>query len=112
MTTPIVFNGDAVRLHVPLLEQFKVDLLGTVGPLGEVAACHWADGVPDGDTQSLQARDYVKQMFDQYIMPAYGQLGEAIGVQGDKLGLVGQIGDHTESSNAEVASGWDGDHKA
>jgi hypothetical protein len=112
MTTPLSFDGDALANRVPLLGQFRDDLHDTIVPLSEIAACRWADGVPGDDDQSLQARANIKQMFEKYIMPAYQELGDAMGFQGEKLGLVRQIGENTENSNGEVAGGWGGGHKA
>jgi hypothetical protein len=106
------FDGDALAARVPLLGRFRDDLHDTIAFLSDIAACLWAEGVPADDAQSLQARDNIKQMFDQYIMPAYRELADALGFQGEKLGLVKQIGDHTEHANGEVATSWSSGHKA
>jgi hypothetical protein len=102
----IEFSGDDLARRVPLLGQFRDDLAGMIDPLADIVACRWADGVPDKDTTTLQARDAVRGVLAKYVTPAYGELGEAVGLQGDKLDLVRRIGDSTEAGNTDLAGGW------
>ncbi len=104
----IEFAGDDLARRVPLLGQFRTDLKRTVDPLLDVAACHWADGVPGDDDVTLQAKAAISGMLDQYVLPVYALLADAVGFQGEKLHIVRQIGDNTEAGNSEAAGGWGG----
>lgn len=104
----IQFDGEDLARRVPLLGQSQTDLESVAEALVEIAACRWADGVPNDDTTTLQARDAVHGMLAQYVFPAYGQCGAAFGFQGEKLGLFRRIGDNTEDTNTETAGGWGG----
>lgn len=99
----ISFDGDDLIRRVPLLGQAQTDLEGVAEALFEIAACRWADGVPDDDKITLQARDSVHGMLTEYVFPSYGQCGGAFGFQGEKLGLFRRIGDNTEDTNTEAA---------
>ncbi|WP_432990143.1 hypothetical protein [Dactylosporangium sp. CA-233914] len=102
MNVRIEFSGDDLARRVPLLGQFRDDLIGTLTPLTDIAACRWADGVDQDDEQTIQARNAVRGVLSQYILPSYVQLGDSVGVQGDKLDLVRKIGDNIESTNGEA----------
>jgi len=106
MSGRIEFSGDELARRVPLLGQFRDDLTGTLTPLMDIAACHWADGADSDDEQTVQARSAVRGVVGAYILPAYAELGGAVGVQGDKLDLVRKIGDNIEDGNGEVAGNW------
>lgn len=104
----IEFAGDDIARRVPLLAQFRSEMKRTVDPLLDIAACHWADGVPGDDDVTLQARAAIGGMLAQYILPVYGLLADAIGYQGEKLDIVRRIGDNTEAGNSEAAGAWGG----
>ncbi|WP_432842800.1 hypothetical protein [Dactylosporangium sp. CA-092794] len=108
MSGRIEFSGDDLARRVPLLGQFQDDLTGTVTPLTDIAACRWADGADGDDELTIQARNAVHGVLTQYVLPAYVELGDAVGVQGDKLGIVHRIGENTEAGNGEAAGGWGG----
>ncbi|GAB3156683.1 hypothetical protein GCM10027290_54930 [Micromonospora sonneratiae] len=110
-TSRIEFSGDGLARRVPLLGQFQGHLMDTVSLLVDIAACRWADDVPEDDKVTLQAREAVHGMLMKYVLPAYGALGEVVGIQGEKLGIVHRIGENTEASNAEAAGGWGGGHR-
>ncbi|NBE80117.1 hypothetical protein [Micromonospora rubida] len=108
MSGSIEFSGDALAQRVPLLGQFRTDLENTLTPLVDIAACRWAAGAPADDEFTMQVREAVRKMMAEYVLPAYVQLGESVGLQGDKLDLVRRIGEQTESGNSEIAGGWGG----
>jgi hypothetical protein len=104
----IEFSGDDLAIRVPLLGQFREHLIDTVTPLVDISLCRWA-GHPDGDDEiTLQASKAVHGLLTEYVLPAYGLLGESVGVQGEKLGVVGAIGQNTEDVNGDAAGGWGG----
>ncbi|MEV0128433.1 hypothetical protein AB0H83_08200 [Dactylosporangium sp. NPDC050688] len=106
MSGQIQFSGDALAQRVPLLGQFRDDLAGTLRPLMDIAECHWADGCEGDDELALQARGAVREVLGKYVLPSYAELGESVGIEGEKLDLVRKIGDNTEGSNSDVAGGW------
>lgn len=106
MSERISFNGDDLARRVPLLGTFQESLVATVTPLGDIAACRWADGAPESDELTAQAREAVRGMLADYVFPSYEVLGSAVGMQGGKLDAIHQIGDNTEATNGEVAGGW------
>jgi hypothetical protein len=104
----IEFSGDDLAARVPLLGQFRGHLIDTATPLVDISLCRWA-GHPDGDDEiTLQARNAVHGLLAKYVLPAYGLLGESVGLQGEKLGVVRNIGENTEDINGDAAGGWDG----
>ncbi|WP_320065632.1 hypothetical protein [Micromonospora sp. RTGN7] len=108
MNGSIEFSGDALAQRVPLLTEFRQHLVDILEPLTDVVACRWADGAPANDEFTMAARENVRKMLVDYVLPAYLQLGESVGVQGEKLDVVRQVGENTEAGNAEVAGGWSG----
>jgi hypothetical protein len=100
----IEFSGDDLTRRVPLLGQFCDDLIAVVTPLIDISQCQWAEG---DDEMTMQARATIFDLMTKYVLPAYSLLGEAVGMQGDKLGLVRLIGDQTEATNGQSA-GWTG----
>ncbi|MGW1062319.1 hypothetical protein [Micromonospora rubida] len=104
----IEFSGDALAQRVPLLADFQGELGRFLGPLADIAMCRWADGAPADDEFTMEARAAVRKMLAEYVFPAYAQLGESVGLQGEKLDMVRRIGENTEASNTEVAGGWGG----
>jgi hypothetical protein len=105
---PIEFSGDALAQRVPLLGAFQENLASIFEPLADVGACRWAEGAPKDDELTAQTLAAVRQMMGDYILPAYELLGEAVGLQGDKLDMVRRIGDNTEATTTEIAGGWGG----
>lgn len=106
----IEFLGDELIRRVPLLAQFREDLIATVAPLLEIAECHWADGAHDELT--VQARGTLKQLLNAYVLPCYEVLGDAVGIdQLEKLEMYGQIGDLTEAVNGASAGAMSGGGK-
>ncbi|WP_261560618.1 hypothetical protein [Frankia tisae] len=106
-----------------LLEHDSDELARAVSPLlgyrGMVVTFGtWLDGVAGTDFVG-DAKDeptlYAKLTFDK-IMTAfgkiYGALGQAIGLQGDRLDLVRHIGDQTEDGTTQTAEGWPGGHRS
>jgi hypothetical protein len=108
MSEPITFSGDDLARRVPLLGQFREDLVSTITPLTDIAACRWANHATSDDEMTTQARGGVHGVLVKYILPSYVSLGGSVGVQGDKLDIVRQVGDSTEGTNNEVAGGWPG----
>lgn len=106
MSGQIEFSGDALAQRVPLLGQFREDLTSTLRPLLDIAECHWADGCDGDDELAHQARGAVREVLGKYVLPSYAELGESVGIEGEKLDVVRKIGENTEGTNSEVAGGW------
>ncbi|MEU5941632.1 hypothetical protein ABZ807_21150 [Micromonospora sp. NPDC047548] len=98
----IEFSGDDLAQRVPLLAQFQEDLIKTVNPLVDIAACRWADDVPEDDEVTLQARAAVQGMLMKYVFPAFVELGDVTGIQHDKWDFVRRIADNTEAISDEM----------
>ncbi|CAO5147312.1 ESX-1 secretion-associated protein [Frankia sp. AiPs1] len=101
-------DGDEIAAKVPAIKTLQGDY-GTFGTwLARIAGVDFAGDAKD------EATLYAKATFHQ-IMTAFGKiytsLGTAIGVQGDRLDAVRQIGDQTESGASSHASGWSGGAK-
>ncbi|MGC4807647.1 hypothetical protein [Micromonospora sp. DT233] len=102
----ISHDGDQLANQVPLLHAFQGLMIETIDMLMRIAECHWANGAPADDEFTMAARANIRKMFSDYVFPTYLMLGEAVGLQGDKLGLVKKIGENTEGGNTEMAGGW------
>ncbi|SNQ46310.1 conserved hypothetical protein [Frankia canadensis] len=99
----ITQDGDAIAARVPAVHAFQ-DHLVTVGKLLHQAAT--TDFAGDAkDEATLIAKATFTQIMDSFGK-VYGALGQAVGLQGDRLDAVRRIGDQTESA-ATQSAGWD-----
>ncbi len=101
----IQHDGDAIASRVPALKALQ----GHYGDFGEwLVSVAGVDFVGDAKDEATL---YAKATFDK-IMTAFGKiyvgLGQAIGVQGDRLNLVRRIGDETEAGTSQHAGNWPG----
>jgi hypothetical protein len=97
-------DGDEIAQKVPLLSTFRQQVTDLGGELADtIARNKFADGAKD------EVSRYAQKSFQQ-LMEAfgeiYGALGEAVGLQGDRLSVVRRIGDTTEGESTEHAEGW------
>lgn len=94
----ITFNGDALAQRVELLEEFVKELTGTAMSLEEILLCRWAGN----DEQSQLVRAAVLHLLGDLVLGVFGQLANAAGFQGEKVGITRQIGVNTEATNTEA----------
>ncbi len=102
-------DGDELANKVPALKAYRDEFVTFGTWLGRVAGTDFVGDAKDDATL------YAKSTFDK-IMTAfskvYGALGQAIGLQGDRLELVRRIGDDTEDGASKTAEGWPGGHRS
>ncbi|GAA2217888.1 hypothetical protein ACFY2R_20355 [Micromonospora olivasterospora] len=103
----ISFNGDALAQRVPLLGEFKEELIGTIDPLMSVAECRWAGE----DEQSQAVRAIVMNLLGNQVLGILGLLANASGFQGEKLGLYHRNGVYTEDGSNDMVPDMSGGHR-
>ncbi|KQC35640.1 hypothetical protein UK82_25405 [Frankia sp. ACN1ag] len=97
-------DGDEIAQKVPALGAFRQHVTDLGGELADTLGRNkFADGAKD--EVSLYAQETFQQLMDAFGK-IYGALGEAIGLQGDRLSVVRQIGDNTEGETTEQAGNW------
>ncbi|TYC19557.1 hypothetical protein FXF52_35970 [Micromonospora sp. MP36] len=94
----ITFNGDALAQRVKLLQEFVKELTGTAMSLEEILQCRWAGD----DEQSQLVRAAVMYLLGDLVLGVFGQLANAAGFQGEKVGIYHQVGDNTEATSTEA----------
>jgi hypothetical protein len=102
----ISHHGDQLGNQVPALHEFRTIMNDDINTLMEIVECRWAKGAPASDEFTMAACATIRKMLIDNVFRTYLQLGEAVGLQGDKLNLVRRIGENTEGGNTELASGW------
>ncbi|ONH62028.1 hypothetical protein CcI49_00905 [Frankia sp. CcI49] len=102
----ITFDGDELANKVPILAEFRDDVVAFGKELADgIAQNNFAADAEDEASKLAYAMfRQVMQAFDKI----YGALGTAIGVQGDRLGIVRNIGEATEAGAADTAGNWSG----
>ncbi|MCK9903745.1 hypothetical protein CC117_27375 [Parafrankia colletiae] len=97
-------DGDSIATKVPLLVAFQGDMVALAQFLDQTLGQYKFVDNPKDELSKLA------QMTFEQIMAAFGQiygaLGEAVGLQGDRLNTVRGIGEGTEAGAAGHASGW------
>jgi hypothetical protein len=102
----IQHDGDAIARRVPQIITFRGEVVSFGSDLsGTLADNRFAEGADD--EVSLFAEDTFGQLMDSFGQ-IYGEFGKAIGLQGNRLDVVRQIGDDTDGRATDHASGWDG----
>ncbi|MCM3920749.1 hypothetical protein ND748_03535 [Frankia sp. AiPs1] len=100
----ILHDGDEIAQKVPMLSTFRQQVTDLGGELADtIARNNFAKGAKD--EVSLYAESSFQELMDAFGK-IYGALGEAVGLQGDRLSVVRQIGDTTEGETTEEA-GWE-----
>ncbi len=98
----ILHDGDEIAQKVPMLSTFRQMVIDFGNELAEALGQNkFAEGAKD--EVSLYAQSSFQQLMDAFGK-IYGALGEAIGLQGDRLSVLRQIGDDTEGATTEQSS--------
>ncbi|MEX5636806.1 hypothetical protein [Parafrankia sp. FMc2] len=103
---PLWHDGDAIGEKVPALFSFQDALALFALKLAETLARYpFATGVED--EMSKTAGKTFEQLIDSFGQ-IFGALGEAVGLQGDRLQVVRGIGEQTEGDATTQAGAWGG----
>ncbi|WP_018637224.1 hypothetical protein [Parafrankia elaeagni] len=103
---PLWHDGDAIGEKVPALFSFQSALVLFGLKLTETLAEHpFAAGVED--EMSETAGKTFKRLIDSFEK-IFGALGEAVGLQGDRLQVVRAIGEQTEGDATALGGSWGG----
>ncbi|EFC84681.1 hypothetical protein [Parafrankia sp. EUN1f] len=102
----IQFNGDELAEKVPMLADFREAFLAFGEELAEGIAQHNFARDAHDEVSKLSYAMFKQLM--KYFGKIYDALGEAVGVQGDRLEAVRTIGEATETDATHSAGGWSG----